>query len=47
MKIIKEGKSVTFGKEGRILIIQVGENNLLQDRAVLQWFKLVDCILEK
>ena len=45
-EVIEEAKSIKFGRDGGILVIQGGGNNLTQDGAVLQWFKLMECIRE-
>ena len=37
-EVIEEAKSVKFGRERGILIIQGGGNNLTQGGAVLQWY---------
>ena len=45
-EIIEEVKAIKFDGEGGIIVIQGEGNNLMQDGAVLQWFKLMECIGE-
>ena len=45
-EIIEEVKAIKFDREGGIIVIQGEGNNLTQDGAVLQWFKLMECIGE-
>ena len=49
-EIIEEVKAIKSDREGGIIVIQGGGggggNNLTQDGAVLQWFKLMECIGE-
>ena len=45
-EILEEVKNLKLGDEGAIVVIQGGGNNFLQDRGVLQWMKISQCILE-
>ena len=45
-EIIEEVKAIKFDREGGIIVIRGGGNNLTQDGAVLQWFKLMECVGE-